>query len=53
MKPCTSKELVGFMRSLGKTLLEASGRHLLRVEQAGKDVDEVDVNWIEFVKANP
>ena len=33
--------------------IEASGRHLLRVQAAGKDLDEDDINWIEFVKANP
>jgi hypothetical protein len=32
--------------------VDGSGRHLLRVQEAGKDVDEVDVNWIEFVKAS-
>ena len=33
--------------------VDGSGRHLLRVQEAGKDVDEVDVNWIEFGNANP
>ena len=33
--------------------IEASGRHLLRVQAAGKDLDEDDINWIEFVKASP
>jgi hypothetical protein len=32
---------------------EASGRHLLRVQAAGNDKDEDDINWIEFIKANP
>lgn len=30
--------------------VDASGRHLLRVQAAGKDLDEDDINWIEFVR---
>lgn len=38
-------------RTVKNIKVEGSGRKVLRLIEAGHDKDEVDVNWIEFVKA--
>ena len=35
--------------TLKNVKVEASGRKVLRVQQSGVEVEEVDVNWVEFV----
>lgn len=51
--PKTGEYTVWRTATVKNVKIEASGRHLLRVQAAGKDLDEDDINWVEFVKANP
>jgi hypothetical protein len=51
--PKTGEYTIWKTATFKNVAIEARGRHLLRVQAAGKDLDEDDINWIEFVKTNP
>lgn len=51
--PVTGKYFTEWETATFKNVkIEASGRHLLRVQGAGKDKDADDINWVEFIKAS-